>query len=339
MQRPTRAHQHARTALVAVAVSLSAGVLAEDLVASTPTPAPTATPALVVPAPVVPPASAATSLDAQLAAEHAALASEQARKQELSETRRRLPGVKQALERALVRDVRALYRLRRGGLLPIMGGVDAWIGHAARVAQLERMTARALTALQRRSEEEAALARALEQNTAKLLESTRAIAALEQARAKRAQQEASALRLAAAAPAEGDRMQYGLSLSAAESGDGFERERGALAPPVPGAGRGLIMSGADPRSLALGAPAGTRVRAAAGGRVTFADRHPRHGLLVIVDHGGGYRTLYGGLAAVDVEVGDALSNSTALGTAGSDPVQFEVRHGTHRLDARVWLGS
>ena len=310
-----------------LAMSLGAVAAAEDLVASSLAPGA--------------PLPATASLDAQLAAQRAELAREQVRKQELTVTRSRLPDEKAALERALARDVRALYRLRRGGLLPIGGGVEAWIGHAARVAQLERLTAHALSALTRHDVQAAALARAVEDNSAKLLETTRAIAALEQARAQRAQQQASALRLAAAAPADGDRLRYGLSLSAEGAGRGFEVERGALAPPVPGAASGHAEGGAGAGTLAVTFEArpGTRVRAAAGGRVTFADRHPRHGLLVVVDHGDGYRTLYGGLAAFDVEVGDTLSKSTALGTAGSAPVHFEVRQGDRALDARAWLGS
>ncbi len=49
------------------------------------------------------------------------------------------------------------------------------------------------------------------------------------------------------------------------------------------------------------------------------------------------RQLAGRLEALDVEVGDALSKSTRLGSAGSAPVYFELRKGAQTLDARAWL--
>jgi hypothetical protein len=39
-----------------------------------------------------------------------------------------------------------------------------------------------------------------------------------------------------------------------------------------------------------------------------------------------------------VQVGDELSKSARIGSAGADPVYFEVRHGTKTQEARGWLG-
>ncbi|MET0341470.1 MAG: M23 family metallopeptidase [Polyangiales bacterium] len=279
------------------------------------------------------------ALDAQLDAARSALRGHEEQKAALIAEETRLPGTRRALEQALARDVRALYRLQRGGLLPLSGGLDAWIDHAARVAHLERMAARTLAQLADTQGAEQRLARDLADNAARLLAQTQALATLEAARTRRAEQEVAALRIAAAAPPPGagadGRLSYGLTLGAGPAaGAGFASEKGALAAPVPLAGPDALRTGAG---VSFAAQPGTSVRAAAAGRVTFAERHPEHGLSVIVDHGDGYRTLYGALAALDVQPGDALSKSTRLGSAGQAPVYFELRRGKDSLDARAWL--
>ena len=64
--------------------------------------------------------------------------------------------------------------------------------------------------------------------------------------------------------------------------------------------------------------------------------------MVILDHGGSFYTVYGGLGTTDVQVGDWVGMSTRIGsldTAGPDSVLFfEVRRGTRPLEARSWLG-
>ena len=83
---------------------------------------------------------------------------------------------------------------------------------------------------------------------------------------------------------------------------------------------------------------GSNVRAAASGRVSFASQNEVYGLFVIVDHGERFRTVYGGLGSLDVQVGDEISKSARIGTTGSSGVYFEVRRGRHSQDARSWLG-
>ena len=85
------------------------------------------------------------------------------------------------------------------------------------------------------------------------------------------------------------------------------------------------------------------MRAVAAGRVAFSDRYGSYGRLVILDHGDGYYTVYGGLGSVEVRVGDDLSRNARLGSIGTDftpsALFFEVRKGTRTLEPRAWLGS
>ena len=57
----------------------------------------------------------------------------------------------------------------------------------------------------------------------------------------------------------------------------------------------------------LGAPAGSPVRSVYNGRVVFAEWLAGLGLLTIVDHGGGYMTLYGHNQALLKDVGDRVN--------------------------------
>jgi septal ring factor EnvC (AmiA/AmiB activator) len=63
---------------------------------------------------------------------------------------------------------------------------------------------------------------------------------------------------------------------------------------------------------------------------------------VILDHGDGYYTAYGGLGNVEVRVGDELSAFARIGSIGGSAAMsalyFEVRKGTKTLPPRIWLG-
>jgi septal ring factor EnvC (AmiA/AmiB activator) len=88
---------------------------------------------------------------------------------------------------------------------------------------------------------------------------------------------------------------------------------------------------------------GTRVRAVAQGNVSFAGPMSGFGNCVILDHGGGYYTLYGRLETVAVTVGVDVGEGEAIGLVGetSAPegavLHFEIREGKRALDPRLWL--
>lgn len=62
---------------------------------------------------------------------------------------------------------------------------------------------------------------------------------------------------------------------------------------------------------------GDMVRASASGTVVFADEEPeRFGHLVVIDHGGSWRTRYGHLARVTVKLGEVVKSGERVGIAG-----------------------
>lgn len=63
---------------------------------------------------------------------------------------------------------------------------------------------------------------------------------------------------------------------------------------------------------------GDMVRASAGGRVVYAQADSgRFGRLVVIDHGGGWRSRYGHLSRITVKLGDLVRSGERIGLAGS----------------------
>jgi septal ring factor EnvC (AmiA/AmiB activator) len=88
---------------------------------------------------------------------------------------------------------------------------------------------------------------------------------------------------------------------------------------------------------------GQAVRAVADGQVVYADWVRGFGNLVVVDHGGGYLSVYGNNETVLKQVGDNVTSGEGLATAGSSGgalesgVYFELRHEGKAFDPLRWV--
>jgi len=130
----------------------------------------------------------------------------------------------------------------------------------------------------------------------------------------------------------------------------------AAAAPLQVGGLGWPVSGAllarygaampDGRSsdgLLIGASAGSPVKAVANGQVVYAEWMTGYGLLMIVDHGNGYMSLYAHNDALLKDVGAAVTRGEALGTVGNSGGQgrpalyFELRRNGQPVDPSAWL--
>ena len=127
----------------------------------------------------------------------------------------------------------------------------------------------------------------------------------------------------------------------------FIELRGELTWPV--AGR-LIRDYGQPRSggvrwngVVLAAERGSEVRAVYHGRVVFADWLAGMGLLIIVDHGDDYLTLYGYNETLLANPGDWVAPGDVIATVGDSGGQsetglyFELRHATRPINPRRWV--
>lgn len=127
----------------------------------------------------------------------------------------------------------------------------------------------------------------------------------------------------------------------------FAEQRGTLAAPVEG--EVLIRFGErygggslSRQGILLGAGAGTPVHTIHGGQVVFANWFRGLGLLVVVNHGEGYVSLYGGNEALAVAAGDWVDSRAVIATSGisSDNrpgVYFEIRLNGQAQNPENWL--
>lgn len=128
----------------------------------------------------------------------------------------------------------------------------------------------------------------------------------------------------------------------------FLRVKGKLPWPVKGsllARFGTLRAGGPLKwqGMVIAADRGTQVRAPFYGRVVYADWLPGLGLLVVLDHGGGYMSLYGHNEQVYRRVGDRVQPGDVLGAVGDAAgmgkpgLYFEIRKGRSALDPADWL--
>ncbi len=86
----------------------------------------------------------------------------------------------------------------------------------------------------------------------------------------------------------------------------------------------------------FGSVPGSAVGAIASGKVIFAGPFRSYGQVVIVDHGGGFFSVYGELAAILAAKGAAVRAKEKLANAG-ERVYLEIRRGVEALDPADWL--
>ncbi len=128
----------------------------------------------------------------------------------------------------------------------------------------------------------------------------------------------------------------------------FSEHKGRLTWPVAGS---LVHDFGQPRvtdrlkwnGVVLAAPRGREVRSIYHGRVVFSDWLAGLGLLVIVEHGEGYMTLYGYNETTLKNTGDWVAPGDVIATVGDSGGQtrtalyFEIRRGTRPLNPRKWV--
>ena len=96
-------------------------------------------------------------------------------------------------------------------------------------------------------------------------------------------------------------------------------------------------------ALIIGAPEGQRIYAVAPGKIVFANWLRGLGLLLIIDHGNGYMSLYGYNQSLYKKPGDLVKAGDLIATVGKsggqqqDALYFGLRHDTTALNPQVWM--
>jgi septal ring factor EnvC (AmiA/AmiB activator) len=92
------------------------------------------------------------------------------------------------------------------------------------------------------------------------------------------------------------------------------------------------------------ASGGSEIHAVARGKVIYAGFLRGYGMLLIVNHGNGWMSMYGNNETLLHGVGDEVEAGTAIGTASpptgvNTGVYFELRNGGQPVDPRSWLSQ
>ncbi|MDY0205399.1 MAG: murein hydrolase activator EnvC [Pseudomonas sp.] len=138
-----------------------------------------------------------------------------------------------------------------------------------------------------------------------------------------------------------------VSTAVTHSGGSFSKVRGQLPWPVNGR---IIANFGSPRGdsrskwdgVLISSQAGTQVRAIHSGRVVFADWLRGAGLLIIVDHGDGYLSLYGHNQSLLSNPGDTVKAGQAISTVGNTggrdqaALYFAIRQKGQPADPTKW---
>jgi murein hydrolase activator len=131
--------------------------------------------------------------------------------------------------------------------------------------------------------------------------------------------------------------------------DAFAKLRGRLSWPVAGKVEtsfgDTIAGGLKSNGIVIAADRGNPVTAVHEGRVVYADWLPGRGLLIIVDHGNGYLSLYGHneqlfrQAGATVKAGEAIAAAGDSGGRSRSGLYFEIRRAGKPVDPRPWFRS
>lgn len=97
------------------------------------------------------------------------------------------------------------------------------------------------------------------------------------------------------------------------------------------------------KGLVISAPAGADIRSIYDGTVIFADYFKGYGNMVIIDHGGGYFTLYAHASKLTRKVGAEVSRGDTVGSVGDvdstrgPALYFEIRQQGKPVDPAGWV--
>ena len=106
---------------------------------------------------------------------------------------------------------------------------------------------------------------------------------------------------------------------------------------------GRMPDGRSSSGVLIGAPTGSTVTAVADGSVVFSEWMTGYGLILIVDHGNGYMSLYAHNESLLRDVGDKVRRGDAVakvgtsGGQGAPALYFELRRNGQPVDPSSWL--
>lgn len=130
----------------------------------------------------------------------------------------------------------------------------------------------------------------------------------------------------------------------------FKKQRGKMRWPT----RGTIINayGSSRRlgklrwnGVVMAAKTGTSIKAISDGHVVYADWLRGYGLLLIIDHGDGYMSLYGHTQSIYVELGEQIDKGKRVAEVGNSggidnsALYFEIRYKGKPVNPKHWVSG
>lgn len=97
------------------------------------------------------------------------------------------------------------------------------------------------------------------------------------------------------------------------------------------------------KGLVIAAPLGSEIRAIYEGTVIYAEYFKGYGNMVIIDHGGGYFSLYAYASRITKKVGSEVGKGEVVAAVGDvdsakgPALYFEIRHQGKPVDPNGWV--
>ena len=95
--------------------------------------------------------------------------------------------------------------------------------------------------------------------------------------------------------------------------------------------------------ISIAAPLNSDIKTVYDGEVIFADKFKGYGNMIIIDHGGGYFTLYAHASSILKKVGTTVSKNEVVAHVGDSDssagsqLYFEIRYQGKPVDPGPWL--
>jgi len=224
-----------------------------------------------------------------------------------------------------------------------IGRIRDQLEHLALVRERIEAESRRLAELEARQEQEVAALREAQDRRTRTVAAIDAQIKSQGGQLKRLQSQARSLEKLI------DELRKALESPAVAKQAPFEPLRGKLPWPVQ-QGQAIARFG-QPRAggsmrwqgMLIATDRGARVRAPYAGRVAYADWLPGMGLMIVLDHGGGYMSLYGHNEELFRKVGETVAAGDVIGSVGDSgghdqpALYFEVRRGRQPVDPEIWL--
>lgn len=241
---------------------------------------------------------------------------------------------------------RAYYRMVRAGLLPVGGGFEQLVDHAASLERLRAALARDLAEKKRLEERRVAASNELRKvraERAPLMIQRQAMTRARSAMAQAEERQQAFLRAfgGQSLPIPHTAVYGTTGPSPGGAPASFVQLRGHMPFPVGGRTEAIHPRG-DDQGIFLVTARDAAVRAVYPGRVVYVGPS-KHGTTVVLDHGERFYTVYGKLSHVEVRKGELVTDRGRMGWVlrfgdKSPMLYFEVRKGEKILDAARWLG-